>query len=186
MADEIEDVTVHQPDGQSFRVQHEGTLTAQHEGTLRVRGDSRADPMHHRVGAELGSAPDRPLVHMVLWDEQGAEVNARLTVAGDPEKPLHAQVRAQLHHRFEDEHRQLHRVETALSHPIHHALQMRTPLQVRFCNSWQIASDYTIEIRLGDNRLIGVRLTGATIAKPLPCDDVQPCDPPVITHAMHP
>ena len=67
----------------------------------------------------------------------------------------------------------------------HHALQMRTPLQVRFCNSWQIASDYTIEIRLGDNRVIGVRLTGATVAKPLPCDDDEPCAP-VVTHPLHP
>jgi hypothetical protein len=174
MADEIEDVTLRQPEGESFRVQH--------AGTLRVQGDARADALQHRVGAELGGAPGRPLVHMVLWDEQGSEVNARLTVAGDPEKPIHARV----HHRFEDEHRQVHRVETALAHPIHHALQMRTPLQVRFCNSWQIASDYSIEIRLGDNRVIGVRLTGATIAKPLPCDDAPPCDPPVITHAMHP
>jgi hypothetical protein len=186
MADEIEDLTLRQPAGESFRTHHEGTLHVPHEGTLRVRGDAGAEPLQHRVGAELGGAPGRPLVHMVLWDEQGAEVNARLTVAGDPDKPVHAQVRAQLHHHFEDEHRQVHRVETALAQPIHHALQMRTPLQVRFCNSWQIASDYTIEIRLGDNRVIGVRLTGATIAKPLPCDDAPPCDPPVITHAMHP
>jgi hypothetical protein len=175
---EIQDVTLRQPDDESFRVKH--------AGTLRVQGDAHADAMQHRVGAELATAPDRPLVHMVLWDEQCAEVHARLTVAGDAEAPLHADVHASLHHHFDDEHRQVHRIETALAAPVHHALQMRTPLQVRFCNSWQIASDYTIEIRLGDNRVIGVRLTGATIAKPLPCDDPAPCDAPVVTHPMHP
>ena len=171
---ETQDVILRQPDDESLRVQHRGAVS--------VHGDARADALQHRVGAELATAPDRPLVHMVLWDEDCAcEVNGRLTLAGDAAAPVHAT----LHHSFDTDHRQTHRIETALAAPVHHALQMRTPLQVRFCNSWQIASDYTIEIRLGDNRVIGVRLTGATVAKPLPCDDDVPCAP-VVTHPLHP
>lgn len=175
MAESTERV-ITQPEDESFRVEH--------CGAVRVYGDGKADPLQHRLGAEVvHSTPvERPLVHMVLWDEDCAcEVNGRITLAGDASAPVHAQ----FHHSFENEHRQAHRIETALASPVHHALQMRTPLQVRFCNTWQIASDYSVEIRLGDNRVIGVRLTGATVAKPLPCDDEAPCEP-VVTHPLHP
>jgi hypothetical protein len=171
-----QDVILRQPDDEALRVEH--------RGTVRVHGDAKADALQHHVGAELVHATpaDRPLVHMVLWDEdRTCEIKGRVTLTGDEAAPVHAR----LHHSFDSDHRQTHRIETALSSPVHHALQMRTPLQVRFCNSWQIASDYTIEIRLGDNRVIGVRLTGATVAKPLPCEDDQPCAP-VITHPLHP
>jgi hypothetical protein len=57
-------------------------------------------------------------------------------------------------------------METQLADPIHHALQMRTPLQLRFCNPWHVVSDYRMEIHLGENRVISVRLTGATVASP--------------------
>jgi hypothetical protein len=120
---------------------------------------------------------------MVLWDEDCAcEINGRITVAGDPDAPVQAVV----HHHFDNDHQQTHRVKTALSEPIHHALQMRTPLQVRFCNAWHIASDYTIEINLGGNRVIGVRLSGATIARPQPCEDDAPCPPPIVSQPIHP
>ena len=91
------------------------------------------------MGAELvhSTTAERPLVHMVLWDENAkAEFNGRVTVAGDEKQPVHVRVR----HGFNNEHQQVHRFETALQSPVHHALQMRTPLQVRFCNTWQIAS----------------------------------------------
>lgn len=173
MADSQE-VILRQPDEESLRVQH--------CGTLRVHGDAKADALQHHVGTELATAPDRPLVHMLLWDEDCAcEVNGRQTLVGDEAAPVHAK----LHHVFDSDHHQTHRIETALASPVHHALQMRTPLQVRFCNSWQIASDYSVEIRLGGNRVIGVHLTGATIAKPLPCEDEKPCEP-VVTHPTHP
>jgi hypothetical protein len=174
MADQ-EEVTLRQAEGDALRVTH--------QGALRVHGDAKADAMQHRVGAELVHAtpPDRPLVHMMLWDDE-RQVSGRLTISGDAAAPVHAK----LHHSFDNEHRQVHRIDTTLAAPVHHALQMRTPLQVRFCNTWQIASDYSLEIRLGDNRVIGVHLTGATIAKPLPCDDADACAEPVITHPMHP
>ncbi len=178
-----QDVTLRQAEGDALRVALDGTLKAQHHGALRVHGDAQADALQHRVGAELVHAtpPDRPLVHMMLWDAE-RQVSGRLTISGDAAAPVHAA----LHHSFDNEHRQSHRIDTSLVAPVHHALQMRTPLQVRFCNTWQIASDYSLEIRLGDNRVIGVRLTGATIAKPLPCPDDNDCGPPVITHPMHP
>lgn len=174
MADQ-EEVTLRQAEGDALRVAH--------QGTLRVQGDAQADPLQHRLGGEMVHAtpPDRPLVHMMLWDDE-RQVSGRVTLSGNPAAPL----QAQMHHSFDNEHRQVHRVETTLATPVHHALQMRTPLQVRFCNTWQIASDYSLEIRLGDNRVIGVHLTGATIAKPLPCPDDTGCAEPVITHPMHP
>jgi len=182
MADQ-EEVTLRQAEGDALRVSHEGRLYAQHHGTLAVHGDAKAEPLQHRVGAELVHAtpPDRPLVHMMLWDDE-RQVSGRVTISGDPAAPVHAK----LHHSFDNDHRQTHRIETTLAAPVHHALQMRTPLQVRFCNTWQIASDYSLEIRLGDNRVIGVHLTGATVAKPLPCPDDNGCAEPVITHPMHP
>ena len=170
MADEPRELILEQREGDALRVEH--------CGTLRVHGDAKADAMRHHAELVHATPADRPLVHMVLWDEQRS---GKVTLTGDAAAPVHANFK----HHFDNEHRQTHRFETALSSPVHHALQMRTPLQVRFCNSWQIASDYTIEIRLGDNRVIGVRLTGATVAKPLPCDDDVPCAP-VVTHPLHP
>lgn len=182
MADQ-EEVTLRQAEGDALRVKHEGQLHASHCGALQVHGDAKADPLQHRVGAELVhvTPPDRPLVHMMLWDDE-RQVSGRVTISGDASAPVHAK----LHHSFDNEHRQVHRIDSSLAAPVHHALQMRTPLQVRFCNTWQIASDYSLEIRLGDNRVIGVHLTGATIAKPLPCPDNEGCAEPVITHPMHP
>lgn len=174
MADETETLIVTQPENAEFR--------AAHRAAVGVHGVEKADPLKHRLSGEVvhASDPQHPLVHMVLWDEE-FEVNGRITVAGDPEAPVQAVVR----HRFETDHHQTHSVKTALSQPIHHALQMRTPLQVRFCNTWNIASDYTLEINLGQNRVIAVRLTGATVARPQPCED-EPCPPPVISQPTHP
>jgi hypothetical protein len=173
MADEVR--IIKQPEGEAFDVEH--------CGVVRVQGDAKADALQHKVAGELvhATTPERPLVHMVLWDEDCAcEVNGRMTVVGEKDAPVH------LAHRFENDHSQTHRFETDVARPVHHALQMRTPLEVRFCNTWQVASDYTVEIRLGESRVIGVRITGATIAKPLPCDDKSSCPEPVVTHPMHP
>lgn len=166
---------ISQPEGEAFRIAH--------DGVVRVQGGCQDDPLNHRVAGEVVHATpaDRPLVHMVLWDEDCAcEVNGRIVVAGDADAP----VKVDMRHAFTDVHEQAHVVRTALAEPIHHALQMRTPLQVRFCNAWNIASDYTMEINLGQNRLISLRLTGATVAKPQPCED-EPCAP-VVTRPIHP
>ena len=177
MANETNTQIITQPEGTAFRTSHQGTVA--------VHGIEKADPLKHRLSGEVvhSSNAEHPLVHMVMWDDDCAcEVNGRITVVGDAQAP----VQAILRHRFENDHPQTLSFKTALADPIHHALQMRTPLQVRFCNAWHVASDYTIEINLGRNRVIGVRLTGATIAKPQPCDDEMPCPLPVVSQPIHP
>lgn len=184
MADfEEEIVTVTQKDAERFALDH---------GGLAVYGECDKPPMQHQFGGQVvhTTSPKQPLVHMVCWEQEEPckmEVDARVTVAGDEKAPLHVR----MHHHFENDHHQTHKVEpldhslrvqTKLAEPIHHALQMRTPLQLRFCNPWHVASDYQMEIRMGNNRLISVRLTGATVATPQPCED-EPCPPVVTTHA---
>jgi hypothetical protein len=137
--------------------------------------------------ALYGNKAQSPLVHMVCWDESEpckVEVAGRVTLAGDKESP----VRVTMAHFFENDHHQTHaiepldhalRVDSKLSEPIHHALQLRTPLDVRFCNSWNVASDYRVEVRWGERSVMSIRLTGATVATPQPCADEVPCAPVV-------
>jgi hypothetical protein len=175
--DDPETLIVTQPDSAEFKVAH--------RGALGVHGIEKADPVQLRVGGEMvhSSTSERPLVHMVLWDEDCAcEVNGRITVVGDSDAPAYAVVR----HRFETDHHQTHAVKTDLADPIHHALQMRTPLQLRFCNRWNIASDYTVEVNVGTRQLLSLRLTGATVASPQPCEDERPCYPPSVSQPVHP
>ncbi|MCC6534091.1 MAG: hypothetical protein IT531_16200 [Burkholderiales bacterium] len=151
-------------------------LALEHDGGVALYGGPEHQPLQHRLSAQVVHVSDakQPLVHMVTWDEDCAcEITGRVALVGDEKAPL----RVSMSHHFENDHRQSHRIETRLSEPIHHALQMRTPLQVRFCNPWHVASDYTMEIRMGDNRVISVRLTGATVATPQPCPDDKPCAP---------
>jgi hypothetical protein len=173
-----EEKTVHlrQPAGER--------LALEQNGAVALYGAAERAPLQHRVSGQVvhGSDPKQPLVHMVNWDEDCAcEITGRVALVGDEKAPL----RVSMAHTFENEHRQAHRIESKLSEPIHHALLMRTPLQVRFCNPWHVASDYSVEIRMGDNRLISVRLTGATVATPQPCADERPC-PPLDAGPTHP
>lgn len=155
MADETRTLIVTQPEGEAFR----------------HAGSDCDPPISHRFEGGVTHRTDKPVVHMHLWNEECVgKVEATLKV-----EPLRVEP-VTFEHRFPDVHRQAHVVETALAEPIHHALQMRTPLQVRFCNSWQVASDYSIGIDVGGRRLIDIRLTGATLATPLPCDE--DCPPP--------
>jgi hypothetical protein len=161
-----------------------GTIPLSHTGAMALYGDSAQPDLRHRLGGEVihGSDPGRPLMHMICWDTEPCQVSVRGEVAlvGDPDRAIR--------HEIVGEHRQLLRVEeldhsvrmeTELAKPIHHALQMRTPVQLRFCNPWHVASDYRFDIHLWDSRVISVRLTGATVATPQPCeaDDCPPGDP---------
>jgi hypothetical protein len=145
-----------------------------------VSGDNRKDPLSHRHIGEVTHRTEKPLVHMVCWDaDSSCEVNARIEVVGDEKRPVAVQ------HRFPDAHPQTHSFKTALAEPVHHALQMRTPLQVRFCNSWHVASNYAIDLDLAGRRWMSIRIAGATVATPQPCPD-ENCGP-VITHKpIHP
>jgi hypothetical protein len=152
MADsETRNVVVSQPKGVSFA----------------VSGNNRQDPLSHRLGGEVAHRTDQPLVHMHLWNEACV---GKIELRGNPDEPI------AVDHRFPDGHRQNHALDTALDAPIHHALQMRTPLQVRFCNTWHVASDYTMGIDFRGQRLIDIRLTGATVATPQPCPESE-CAP---------
>ena len=153
-----------------------------HDGSLEVHGDCEKPPVKHQV--LHATAPQQPLVHMVCWDEDNdcnCKISGEVTLKGDEKNP----VQVRMAHHFANEHRQLHKVEpldhalvvdTGLAKPIHHALQMRTPLQLRFCNPWHVASDYVMELRMGKNRVMSLRLTGATVATPQPCEE--PCPEP--------
>jgi hypothetical protein len=165
-ADERETVILTQPEGERLALDHRGEVAFEHR--------------------TLSGAP---LVHMFCWEEEEAcpvQVSGAVTVVGDPQAP----VALQMSHRFEDVHRQ-HldvapvdhhlRVDSAPGAPIHHALQMQSPLQVRFCNAWQSISDYTVSVRMGERTVLSINLTGGTSATPQPClpDDFKP--PAVIT-----
>lgn len=163
--------TITQDEGDRFALDHSG---------VALFGDDTAPAMRHDLGAAVvhRTSADCPLVHMVCWDEEPCEVkvSGRLELAGDPEAPIDVRMR----HEFPGDHHQTHavdpldhslRVQTGLAAPLHHALQMRTPVQLRFCNPWHIASDYKLEVNLGNNRVISIRLSGATVATPQPCED---------------
>ena len=193
MADEQKTVTLTQKAGDELAVRHHGEVA--------VYGSDRQPAIQHVIH----SSEKQPIVHMVCWDEEDpcpVQVSGRVTLAGDEKSPIRLQmvqeqpcavevggsvairgdeknpVRVRMAHTFESPHVQEHRMATKLAEPIHHALQMRTPLELRFCNPWHLASDYMIEVRLADNRLLSIRLTGATIASPQPCADDKPCPPP--------
>lgn len=136
-------------------------------GSFAVSGNSHEDPLSHQLGGEVTHRTEKPLVHMHLWNEACI---GKIELRGNRENPV------AVDHRFPDGHSQRHAIETALDQPVHHALQMRTPLQVRFCNSWHVASDYNVGITVRGQRLIDIQLTGATVATPQPCpeDDCKP------------
>lgn len=176
-------VTIVQDDRARFALDH---------GTVALQGVDHQPALKHEVSGAVvhGTAIGKPLVHMVCWDEEPCEVevSGRVALVGDPDAPLTVQMR----HEFTTDHHQTHAVEpvdhtlhvdTALATPIHHALQLRTPVEVRFCNPWNIASDYRVDITVGDRSVIGIRLTGATVATPQPCQD--PC-PPAPSARSHP
>lgn len=167
----------------------DGTIPLSHSGGVALFGDPQQPDLRHRLAGEVvhGTEPGRPLVHMVCWDTDPCPVavSGEVALVGHPDRPIR--------HEIVGEHHQVLRVEeldhnvrmqTRLADPIHHALQMRTPLQLRFCNPWHIASDYRMEIELWDRRMVSVRLTGATVASPQPCP-TEGC-PPGDPGAVHP
>ena len=50
------------------------------------------------------------------------------------------------------------KVATKLAEPIHHALQMRTPLELRFCNPWHITSNYVFDFTMGKSQVLSLSL----------------------------
>ncbi|MDB5671596.1 MAG: hypothetical protein JWO25_2555 [Alphaproteobacteria bacterium] len=151
-------------------------VTQPEDVAFALSGSETDPPLRHRLGGGVTLGTETPIVHMHLWDEDlVVKHHGEVVLRGDCEAPV------VLEHRFPDVHHQSHVVRTGLAEPIHHALQMRTPLQVRFCNSWHVASDYTIGVELAGRTLMGIRITGATVATPQPCpeDGCPPAPPPV-------
>lgn len=191
MASEERTVTVVQKDDDEFRIRDGGVAVYGRDDTPALRHDIGGVVMH-------GFAPGAPLVHMHCWDADracdvhvsgGVDLSGKVTLSGDADAPLPLQMT----HRFEGDHHQTlsidpidHALEvsTELARPIHHALQMRTPLQLRFCNPWHVASDYAVELRVGKRSFLSIRLTGATVATPQACAD-DSC-PPVVSHPFQP
>lgn len=173
-----EEITVRQVPGERLALD---------TGGVAVYGDDCQPALRHRIDGQVlhGTASGQPLVHMVCWDEdRPCELSGQVALVGSDEAPP---IRVRMSHEFQNPLDQLHRIEpvdhtlhvdSQLAKPIHHALQMRTPLQLRFCNAWHLASDYSVEIRLWDNRVLSLRLSGATIASPQPCADDAPCAEP--------
>jgi len=142
-----------------------------------IAGSREGPPLQHHFSGKVvhGTNPEHPLVHMVCWSQMEpvkVDVKAHVVLAGNREAP----VVVKMGHHFENPHVLEHRFASKLTEPIHHALQMRTPLQLRFCNPWNLASDYAVEVRMGDQPLMSIRISGATVATPEPCknDDWPP------------
>jgi hypothetical protein len=162
-------------------------------GGVALFGEAGRPAIRHGVAAEImaGSDPKHPLVHMVCWDEKAphnVELCGRVTLAGDEDAPIEVR----MSHRFDNLHEQKHSIEpmdhsltvrTRVAEPIHHALQMRTPLELRFANPWRIASDYRIDLQLRGESFVSIQVTGATVAAPQPPPEPKPVAP-IITHPL--
>jgi hypothetical protein len=146
---EMETVILTQPPDDQLALGHAGAVCLQHE-------------------------TPSPLVHMVCWKEEdcaAVAVSGALTVSGDPEAPVVVDMR----HHFDGVHAQ-HlevapvehglRVHSALAEPIHHALALSAPLQVRFVNGWNVDSAYDIDIRAGERPLLSIHVSGRTVGTP--------------------
>ncbi|WP_299964314.1 hypothetical protein [uncultured Roseobacter sp.] len=134
--------------------------------TYALSGSEERAPIRHRVAGDVVHRTDEPVVHMHLWNEECVgKLDHQVHVNADKDNPVNVA------HRFPDTHAQTHQMQTSLAEPVHHALQMRTPLQVRFCNSWQVASDYSVQVGLRGRPFLDIRLTGATVATPQSCPE---------------
>jgi len=163
-----------------------------HNGGVALYGNKEQPALQHQHQGLVLHETVKPLVHMVCWDEEAqvdVQVSGRVTLVGDEKAPLPVTMT----HHFANVHEQtmelkpfdhMMRVETKLAEPIHHALQMRTPLELRFCNPWQVDSDYTVALTVGGRPFIGIRLTGSTVAAPQPCTEER--KPPLRIHATVP
>ncbi len=169
-----------------IKQEEEEEFDLDHHGGVALYGDREHPALQHEHVGRVVHETGKPLVHMVCWEEEclaRVEVNGRLVLAGDQKSP----VAVNINHQFVNDHHQTLSIEpfdhamkvvTRPAEPIHHALQMRSPLQLRFCNPWQVDSDYRVEVTMGDVRLFSIRLRGGTTVTPLPCEDEQPKQPP--------
>jgi hypothetical protein len=163
------------------------TVTSK-DGGLALYGDVLKPSLNHLHATSAHA----PLVHMVCWDESKPckmdvsgklELSGVVELKGDEKHPIPLN----MHHHFTNTHHQTMKVEpldhhlkvdTRLSAPIHHALQMRTPLELRFCNPWHMTSNYVFDFKMGRSQVLSITVTGATVCAPQPCAEDKPCPPP--------
>ncbi|MCK6528605.1 hypothetical protein L6R50_13965 [Myxococcota bacterium] len=173
MADETRILT--QKEGDALRLRLQG-------GALDE--DGCPDPVVHQGSlAHTGIPGAPPIVHLVRLDEHdcGCSVVHGGTVAhvGDAERPVALDMRhssthpvaldvsvARVDHGLD--------VRTGLQEPIHHALQLKTPVQLRFVNPWEAVSDYAISVHVGTWPAVSIRIRGRTRLTPAPAPP-DPC-----------
>lgn len=175
MPDESREIIIKQPDDEVLR--HE------HQGGMALYGNKNKDALQHEFAGQIvhHTAPNHPLVHVVGWsndEEVQMELKGTVTLTNDRDAPLNMR----LVHEFPEPHHQTHdvtlapvdhslKVQTALAEPIHHALQLRTPIQLRFCNIFVITSDYNVQVNINGSPMINIRLRGTTQVEPKPCEE---------------
>jgi hypothetical protein len=166
MADETRIVT--QPEGERFRLALEGPQPD-------AQGCERP-VLHQGRLVHEGGSPELPIVHMVCWDSEDAcslTHGGEVRHVGDPERPVPLDMRhstakpVELDLRVSQVSHALG-VQTTLQDPIHHALQLKTPIQVRFVNPWEAASQYSIGIAVGGRSVVEVSIRGKTVLTPHP------------------
>jgi hypothetical protein len=163
------------------------------KGGLALYGVKDLNPIQHEFNGQVihRTAPESPLVHVVGWssgDEVEMILSGRVELTNTRETPLHVR----LAHEFPEIHRQSHevtiapvdhtlKVNTRASDPIHHALQLLTPLQLRFCNVFLVKSDYRIIANVNGATMVDIHLSGETTIIPQPCDDEGPGPVKILT-----
>jgi hypothetical protein len=175
MSDETRIIT--QAPTDRFRVEHDGQRPDAAGCVHPIRHDAR---LVHEGGRE-----ELPFVHLVQMKQDepcGVRTSGEIAHVGDPQRPVPLDMRhsSQAPVELDLRVRQLEhelRVSTGLQDPMHHALQLKTPLQVRFVNPWVAQSDYRVSVTLGKRRLIDVHIAGQTILSPRPAPP-DPCTDP--------
>lgn len=169
MADETRVIT--QPPDARFRVEHDGQ---------RPDADCCIHPIVHDARLTHAGNPQQPLVHVVQMRQDepcGVKTSGELAHIGDPERPVPLEMRHSSPHgpveldvNVRDVRHSLC-VDTGLQDPMHHALQLKTPLQLRFVNPWTADSDYRVSLTLAGRTLLELRVAGRTVLAPQPADD---------------
>lgn len=181
MADETRTIT--QPEHDRFRVALEGPAPDE-DGCVRP-------VLHDGHLIHEGGKREAPLVHMVCWDDDGTcrvVHGGDVRHVGDPSRPVPLDMRhstaspVSLDVAVKDVAHRL-TVNTRLAEPIHHALQVQTPIQLRFVNPWEATSDYTVSVDVAGRRVLDLRVSGKTTitpkaAPPDGCDPVEPTPAP--------
>ena len=133
-------------------------LAVDHQGGVAFFGARSQPALQHIHDACVVHETQKPLVHVHSWDVERGPVVVPVT------------------HQFQGDHNQTLNIQSfghdmhvvsRESDPIHHALQMRTPIAVRVgmdCTC-VMESDYTFELRTAERQLFTMTMKGRTVFK---------------------